>query len=65
MENPKIIQLYINLIKNPFENKPYRDLVDFYKKNNMEEASNAITNLLKDVDSHIHPEQPGDIRKNT
>lgn len=52
-----LINLYAELIVNPKNIRVYRRLIDYYKKHNMINESNAYINLLKDEfgpnDSHI------------
>jgi hypothetical protein len=41
-----ISNLYLNLIKNPFVPKIYRELCDYYQNANMENESKAFSNFL-------------------
>lgn len=43
----EISNIYLNLIKNPFIPKIYRELRDYYKSIGMDNESNAFVYLLK------------------
>lgn len=52
-----VLELYVDLIENPFTPKPYRNLSEFYKDKGLIEESEAFLSVLEesheDTDTNV------------